>query len=229
MQQLTHNILFLILTVTVVFFIFRLLQNLLQSLIRNNKLKTRLVKILLFIELTVWFVFLYHITEDLKHEKPVLSLISGILLILITVWAFLFVLKDYFAGLYFKIFENYKINSRIRFNDDNGIITDFKNRHLILQSAKGNIKIPYSRLFKAQIVQLPEKNEEEFNIFLSVKKSDINEDFIENLRNKILLMPWINLQYPPQINILEKENENIQIKLVLLDAKFRKNAEEYLC
>ncbi len=228
MQHFTHNLLAIMLSATALFLIFRASGMLLQRLISNKKLKNRLLKTVLFIELTVWFIFLYRIVENLKDEKPVLSLIAGILLLLIVVWAFLYLLKDYFAGLYFKIFEDYQLTNRISFNELSGIIIAFKNRYLILQTTKGNIKIPYSRLFKEQIIQLPEKNEEEFSIFLSIKKSDISEDFIENLRTKILLMPWINLKYPPEIDILDKENENIRIKLVLLDAKYKKNVEEYL-
>ncbi|MCF6240734.1 MAG: mechanosensitive ion channel [Bacteroidales bacterium] len=228
MDLSTHNILSIIFLAIFLFIAFRMLQILLIRLINNKKLKKRFIKLLYFIELNTWIVLLYHFAEDFKHEKPILSLISGILLVLIVIWSFLFVLKDYFAGLYFKIFEDYQLNNRISFNDIQGIISALEIRHLILQTSNGELKIPYSNLFKNQITRLPEKKEEELTIYLNVKKADINENYIENLRKKILLMPWINLKYAPEINILDKENENIQIKLVLLDAKYKKNVEEYL-
>ncbi len=228
MNFLTHNILSVIVLVIFLFFMFRLAQMLVARLINNKNFKNYLIKLLFFIELIVWFILMYHIAEDFKLEKPILSLISAGLLILIVLWAFLYVLKDYFAGLYFKIFEDYHLNNRISFDNISGSISAFESRYLVLQTSEGYLKIPYSSLFGVKISQLPEKNQEELSIFLSIKKADINEDYIENLRKKILLMPWINLKYKPEITVLDKENENIRIKLVLLDAKFKKSVEEYL-
>jgi hypothetical protein len=201
---------------------------LINKFIGKEKRKKQINKIIFFIELITWFILMYRIAEDFKHEKPVLSLISAILLVLIVVWAFLYVLKDYFAGLYFKIFEDYHLNKRISFDNISGVISAFESRYLVLQTSAGYLKIPYSSLFGVKISQLPEKNQEELSIFLSTKKADINEDYIENLRKKILLMPWINLKYTPEITVLDKESENIHIKLVLLDAKFKNNVEKYL-
>ncbi len=228
MSLFTHNILFIILSILFLFLVFRITQMLINKFIGKEKRKKQIRKISFFIELMVWFILMYHIAEDFKLEKPILSLISAGLLILIVLWAFLYVLKDYFAGLYFKIFEDYQLNNRISFDNISGNISAFESRYLVLQTSEGSLKIPYSMLFGVQISRLPEKNQEELNIFLSAKATDINEDYIENLRNKILLMPWINLKYIPEITVLDKENENIRIKLVLLDTKFKKNVEEYL-
>ncbi len=229
MFLLKINLLSITLILLAIYFLFRLLHLLAKKMLPGKELKEKLKKILFFSELFVWIAFLYRITEYFKSEKPVLSVITGILLILIAVWAFLFVLKDYFAGLYFKIFENYHINNRISFEQKSGKIIAFKNRYLILQTTEGNLKIPYSKLFNTPINLLPEKNEEEFLLQLNTKSENLSTTEIETLKKRILLLPWINMNYPPEINLLHEDNKQlVEIKLVLIDAQYKTNAKNYL-
>jgi len=224
----TKNILFILLFAIAIFFVFKFLQILISKFISGSKLKNRIQRTLLFAELVVWIGFLYRIAESQKHEKPVLSFIAVILLILIIVWAFWFVLKDYFAGLYFKMFEDYKINNRIRFENTDGKIIDFESRHLILQTSEGSLKVPYSKLFGKQISRLTDKHEEEFVFTIESKSGNISEEFINELHKKILLMPWINLNYSPQIETKNIEDKTVvEIKIVLLDTAYKTNVQAY--
>ena len=225
-MQITQNIFTIIVFSLILLIAFRFLQILSKKFI-PEKFKNKINQALSFIEFIVWFAFLYHIAENLKHNKPVLSLIAIILLILLAIWTFWFILKDYFAGLYFKIFEDYKIDNRIRFNNTSGTIIALENRYLILQNSEGNIKIPYSKFFGQQIIKLPEKHEEEF--IISIYRTKITDEYIDKLQQKVMLLPWINRKYAPEINVNgNAENYKIEIKIVLINAKYKSNVEEYL-
>lgn len=214
----------------IIFLFFRLLRFTASRFIKKLKIKQNALRILFGFELIVWIILIYRIAEYSFAIKPVLAFVMISLLICIAVWVFWFVLRDYLVGLYIRGAGRLKINQSIAFDDVKGKIIGFANNFVLLEKENQNhIVVPYSKLLAKNIEHFLQSTEEELSMRFELKNDKDKEAFIEKVKTKLLELPWVNHQLEPQINLIKDEGKSfIELKIMLLDKKYRSKVEEAL-
>lgn len=213
-----------------IFLLFRLFHFVTNRFTKKTKLKQLAQRTLFGFEFIIWIIFIYRTAEYSLETKPVLSFVMILLLVMIFLWAFWFVIKDYLAGLYIRASGRFKLKQYIAFDDIKAKIIGFANGYLILETADSDrIEIPYSKLFAKNIEYLSQSAEEELSIDIEIKSTKDEASFIKKLKSEILEIPWVNQKFEPQIKLVNSQGRSIlKIKIMLLNKKYNKKMEKAL-
>ena len=235
---ITNSILKIIVIAVFILLIFRLLNIITVKFTRNTHIKQVLKKALFAVELLVWITIIYKIAVSSINNQPVLFIVMILLLILLMLWSFLFVFRDYFAGIIIKISARFKLNetiSIVNINDSNqtikGKITKFNSQNIILeQQNKSLIEIPYNKLFNKTIERNIQLSEKELILLFSVKNLRNKDNFENDINVQLFELPWINHKYEHKVTLINKQTENdyFEVKINLVDIVYKNKVEEIL-
>ena len=233
-----YSITGLILILLAIFLFFRLIRFLSNKLIKRTSIKILLQRVLFALELFVWIVLIYQLAEKSLNNQPILFVIMALLLIFIVTWTFWFILRDYLAGLYIRIAGRFTLNETIAFDDMQGSgqsirgkIIGFENQNIVLEMKNNTIiEIPYNKFFNRKMERHIQLIDEELSLQFEIKNIKDQEVYLQEVKKQILELPWINHNEKPKLLIqkLDDLKTYLEIKLILLDKKYRNRVEEVL-
>jgi len=159
----------------------------------------------------IWIVYIFWATNFLFGEMFFYQYIVYALIFIIAGFVAWFLVKDIFAGIFFRINHNLKTGSFIRIGDLSGQIISQQLTHLrILIPGDGQIqRLPYSGIINGVITELAYPGAlEEHTLHVRIDRSQGSTNEAESLiRSVILNSAWSNLKEEPAIKYI-KETEN---------------------
>ena len=221
-----------------IFLFFRFIRFLNDKLIKRTSAKILLKRILFALELIVWIILIYQLAEKSLNKQPVLFVVMSLLLVFIITWTFWFVLRDYLAGLYIRMAGRFKLNEIIAFDDLHGSgqvvkgeIIRFEDQNLVLETQNHTIvELPYNKLFNRKMERHIQMVDEELTLLFEIKNIKDKEVYKQEVKKQILELPWINHNEKPKLIIqkLQDMKTYLEVKVILIDKKYRNRVEEVL-
>jgi len=179
--------------------------------------KDRFRKYFTIIEMATWLLsLLVGVLFFLKHHI-VFAAVLLILLLLLLYWWSRFALRDYLAGMIFKIENRFALNEIIEVDGYKGKIRQFYLRNLALENENGKmILIPYAKLM--DVVSSPQNITEtvlndSFEMTIPAERS---VDQVQNLlKGYIMSLPWSITKYNPNIKLIDEIDKHYIFKITL--------------
>ena len=180
----------------------------LLRIISNSKLSSRINRsysiILIFIALLyiLWAIpYFFEISMSLGVILSLILIISILLL-------FWFAGRDFIAGFFIRANSGFKINSRIKTDNLQGVIIEFYGRNFKLINDKGEkILIPYTNIISKNIlIKNSDKSRISKHISLKIKSVENYEDLINDIRFKIMMHPKSLVNIAPLITIVSQDS-----------------------
>lgn len=163
------------------------------------------------LEIVIWIIFAIWALKTILEESIYYTVIVIVIFLSLAIWITWFVVKDFIAGLVFKLNDNYQKGQFIEVNDIKGYIEEMNYLTLDLISETGEtIKIPYSKIqgniHKKSIL---DKSTIQYKFELQIPKNYSFEKAKGEIKKAILLTPGVDLK-EPIIKII-KIDESFQI------------------
>ncbi len=190
------------------------------KLIQNRKARSSAKRYFPIITSFIWLIYFTRVGYIFIKPYPLVG-IGVVLILLLGFWRFI---KDFIAGLVFRVQDNYRTNQRVQLKNNEGVIVELLNTHVKLEADDGElIFVPYSE-FANQIVYKPSTQErlKQFSFRLAV---DTDVD-IDNINRIALSCPWIISDRMPRIAHNEDDEELI-ISGYTLDLKYLPKIKKY--
>jgi small-conductance mechanosensitive channel len=196
--------------------IFRLLGFGIHVLIRDEKLKLKINRLLPPIELSVWSMFIVWFMFIFAEVRSLFSLVLLAILLTIIYFLFRFWLSDLIAGVIFKTKRIYHKGDFIQIgNHHSGQIKKLGNNCIEIETQDGKtIYYPYTKILNK--VSLKSESTERisgYTIDLKVRSSENINDITNKIRKYILALPWYATQNPPIIKLIEQDQDLIVFKI----------------
>ncbi len=211
-------LIFLFLLLTAGVFVVLYLLRFFIPLIFSGKINDdRFRKYFTMVEMAVWVLLLLTAAIFFLKHHIVFSAVLFLLLLLLLYWWARFALRDYLAGLVFKIENRFSSGEMIEVDGYKGKIKRFYARNLVLETENGKmILIPYSTLMG--VISSPQNISEtvlndSFELTISTERH-FNE-IQELLKNYILSLPWAVIKYEPRIKLVQEIDKHHIIKITL--------------
>jgi small-conductance mechanosensitive channel len=130
--------------------------------------------------------------------------------IVIIVVAFLawFIVKDFIAGIVFKVQSNLQLNNTIQVGNVSGIIKSLHPTYLKLETSTGQmVKVPYSRLNHEIISEISEaKTKEGYKFQLQIRKIKGKQETEDRLNFLIINSAWSNYNRKPILKLVSEND-----------------------
>lgn len=202
----------IIIVVLIGIIIYVLLKILNTVYIYINKKYTKWTRKLNFIpalEFITWLIFIFWSIDYLFKNKMYYQYLVISIVIIVVVFLAWFVVKDFIAGIVFKVQNDLQENNNIQFGKIAGTIKSQHLTHMKIETSTGQlIKIPYSRLNQEVISEISDSiTYEEFKFKVTTNKTLSKQDTEENIRFLVINSPWSNFNKSPVIKLIS-DNEN---------------------
>jgi len=163
----------------------------------------------------VWVIVAFWGSYFLFNEKPYYNFIVFALISLVFVSVSWFFVRDFMAGVAFKVQNKYAPGDIIQFGNISGKINELLLTHVSIYTREGkSIKIPYSKLSSEIISQKSVSGSFDLNQYeLKIpKKYDITEtqDIIKNL---LFNSPWRISTKSPSVQLKSETSEWYQFEI----------------
>ncbi|OQX97002.1 MAG: hypothetical protein B6I24_10150 [Bacteroidetes bacterium 4572_128] len=214
------------------FALFKGIRILLSFLPINKKKLQRLKNYLPAIHLLFWIIYIVFGIEFLLDTNYFYPLGIFFMAIIMAIWFSWFAVKDFIAGLIFKMEGDFFLNEIIKLEKYEGKILDFGYRNLKIETETNEIiYIPYSICLN-KIVIKPNllKNIATHNLTIKVKNEISVSDKIKEIKLSILTLPWVSIKKSPKIKMLKKlENFTIfELIIFVHEKKYFYKIESFL-
>jgi hypothetical protein len=221
---------FVILIVAALTIMLLTLLKLVKKYIIEKKLSLKYQQHFYIVEVIVWIIFGLWSIKIFLHDSIYYTFVVLSIFAVISVWIGWFVVKDFIAGVVFKLNNNYSRGEYLRIGNADGYISDLHFLNLDLKSDSGEIqKIPYSRIQGTTIVRSNISEKSKVHMFMVELSKEISlEKSKEQLRKLLLLSIGVNHNKEPQITLKdETENNRIfEVQIFLLNDKYRYVVED---
>jgi len=190
------------------------------KLIQNRKARSSAKRYFPIITSFIWLIYFIRVGYIFIKPYPLVG-IGVVLILLLGFWRFI---KDFIAGLVFRVQDNYRTNQRIQLKNNAGVIVELLNTHVKLEADDGElIFVPYSE-FANQIVHKPSTQErlKQFSFKLDVG-TDVD---IDKLNRIALSCPWIVTDRMPRI-VHNEDDKELIISGYTLDLKYISKIKKY--
>lgn len=186
--------------------------------------------ILVLSEMSIWLAFFFWAVHFLFNDKTFYPYLIIALLFIVVVFTSWFILKDLFAGVFFRLKHNLKSGAFIKTGSISGQIKSQNLTHLkIINSDGQTLRVPYFEVINKIIAEQDYPGTlEEHILHLIVKTSYGNISKVENLiRNAILNSPWSSFKEEPSIKFIKEDDQGYRFEITLLsiNMKHMKNIE----
>ena len=218
-----YKFLFLVL---IIFIFFRVIRFFIPFIVKIKK-REKINKIVLIIEIVSWLIYLFWAIQYFLIKNQLFAIGMFVVLIISLLWLIWFFIRDYIAGISFRMNKNISLNKHIQINDIAGRITAFQNKYLEIETIKNEkIYIPYLKLSK-EIYRISEFIEKEAdfnnNFRILVSKKENIKDTINKIRTNIIQLPWNSINKEPKIIPITEEKNGIMLDITVFSID-----EEYL-
>ncbi len=171
------------------------------------------------LEFITWLIFIFWAIDYLFKSKMYYQYLVISIVIIVVVFLAWFVVKDFIAGIVFKVQNDIKSDNNIQFGKISGTIKSQHLTHMKVETTSGQVvKIPYSRLNQEVISEISDsKTAEEFKFQVTTDRTLSKQDTNENIRFMVINSPWSNINKSPVIK-LTSENENTYTFDIMVNA-----------
>ena len=213
------SVFWLIATAVFLYIGFYLIQKYVIDVIQSRKARISAKRYFPIVTSAFWLLYFIRVAYIFIKPYPLVGIVV-VLIVLLGFWRFL---KDFIAGLVFKVQNNYGMNQRVQLNANSGVINELLNTHVKLEADNGElIYIPYSE-FANQIIRKPSTQErlKQFSFTLIKEKTDI-----EHVKHIALSCPWIISDQTPRVSYNELSKE-LTISGYTLDLNYIPKIKKY--
>jgi len=195
------------------FFIFRILRYFLIPQIKKVKIRERIIYYSPAIEAIIWLIYVTVVLIHVFFPSPFIGL-AIFLLLIIAGWRFL---KDFVAGIIFKLEAKINVGQKIKFNDHVGIIStmDYLSTKIEVENGE-SIIVRYSDLSNFIITQANASESLKSHLLKLKIKSDKDIGIIkEDIKSIIYNLPWSLGEKAPVIEYETSDEVGHQFKVIL--------------
>lgn len=169
------------------------------------------------IEMAVWVLLLLTAAIFFLKHHIIFAAVLFLFLLLLLYWWSRFALRDYLAGLVFKIENRFSLGEVIEVDGYKGKIIQFYARNLALENENGKmILLPYSTLMG--VISSPQNISETIlndSFELTIPTEQSFGKVSELLKVYILSLPWTVVKYEPRIKLLQEIDNHFIVKITL--------------
>jgi len=169
------------------------------------------------VEGIIWGMVLLGAAIFFLENNIIFSTILFLILLLLFYWYSRFALRDYIAGLVFKVENSFSLNEIIEVEGQKGIIKKFHYRNLEIENENGEmILLPYSILLG--IISSPRKISDSllsFSFEINIPSEQPYDKVSDLLKKYILSLPWIVLKNEPKIQLIEEKDNFYNVKITI--------------
>ncbi|MCD6367420.1 MAG: mechanosensitive ion channel, partial [Bacteroidales bacterium] len=223
MEQLTKffssgYLIFLFLLLSAGVFVILYLIRFFVPLIFAGKInEDRFRKYFTVVEMAVWVMLLLTAAIFFLKHHIVFAAVLFLFLLLLLYWWSRFALRDYLAGLVFKIENRFALGEIIEVAGYKGKIKRFYARNLLVENENGKmILLPYSELMG--VISSPQNISETVlndSFELTVPADRSFEVVTDLLNNYILSLPWTVVKYEPRIKLVQEIDNQYIVKVTV--------------
>ncbi len=185
-----------------------------QIVKRNNRWRN-LLRIVPLIEFITWIIAIFWIINYLFEEKSYYQVIILSLVIILGISLGWFFLKDFVAGVIFRVQNNYTQGETIQVGNITGKIDALHVTHICIYTEEGKtIKVPYSKLNNEIISEQMEISSTEENKFLlKTNKKNSAKETGDTIHNILLNTPWRIKDKLPLIKYISEDNDTYTFEI----------------
>ena len=211
-------------SVVIAAFILRFLKLIINKVGDSNRMVKKIQVAEPLIALVAWVLLLFWVIYFLFYEKSYYNFIVFALIVLIFLSVSWFFVKDFIAGVAFKVQNNYSSGDIVQFGNVSGKLDTLHLTHVSIYTNEGRlVKIPYSRLSNEIVSQKSaggSLGREQF--VLKVRKKQGVDELKEKLNNLLLNSPWRVSSRMPSVK-LKAESEDFFEFEIQLEARNEKH------
>lgn len=201
------KILIVVLIGILVFAFLKAISTLYIYISKKYKKWTRKLNLIPAVEFISWLIFIFWAIDYLFKNKLYYQYLVISIVIIVVVFLAWFVVKDFIAGIVFKVQNDLQTNNKIQLGAINGIIKAQHLTHIKVETSAGQIvKIPYSRLNHEIISEISDsKTNEDFKFQLQIKKTRSKQETEDQLNFLIINSPWSNFNRKPIMKLVSED------------------------
>jgi hypothetical protein len=206
-------------------FILKVLKLLLKRAGESSKFGKKIAAYEPLISLFAWVGFIFWSVNYLFYDKSYYNFIVFALIVLIILSLSWFFVKDFVAGIAFKVQNNYAAGDNVQFGKISGRLDNLFLTHVSVYTSEGKlVKIPYSRLSNEIVSHKSKDGHTGHNKFVfKVPKSRDLVEIKENLYTLLINSPWRIPGKMPVINLKSEMNDGYEFEI-----QFETRTEQHL-
>jgi hypothetical protein len=178
---------------------------------------TRKLNLIPAVEFISWLVFIFWAIDFLFKNKMYYQYLVISIVIIVVVFLAWFVVKDFIAGIVFKVQNDIQSNNKIQLGKITGTIKSQHLTHIKVETGTGQVvKIPYSRLNQEIISEISDATtDEEFRFQVQTKKAKSKQDTEDHIRFLIINSPWSNINKSPLIKLISEDEDFFTFEVLI--------------
>jgi len=197
----------------------------------SSELQARVRSAVPALSLTCWLLYgIWAIIVLAPADTPVHVLILAAVAVILLLFSW-FVLRDLVAGIVFAAKHPALDGVHIQAGQVTGRVVRTGVLGLALRGEGGErISLPYSALAGATLVEHPpERSADEFRTRLAIPGDANGEEAGDDLRRRLLLLPWVNPVRPPAVQVSGSGHERVaEVVYHCLSQEHALHVDEYL-
>ncbi|MCF8368867.1 MAG: mechanosensitive ion channel [Bacteroidales bacterium] len=182
------------------------------------------------VEFIVWLIFIFWSIDFLFKNKLYYQYLVISIVIIVVIFLAWFVVKDFIAGIVFKVQNDLQFNSHIQLGKITGTIKSQHLTHLKVETSLGQVvKIPYSRLNQEVISEILDSSMvEEFKFQVQSGKGKSKQEIEDMIEFLVINSPWSSSNSSPIIKLIsEKEDKfTFEVQVNTLNHKHMRQLEK---
>lgn len=212
------------------YFSLKFLQLALKGLSKKYNLLKNLNRLFPIIVSIIWIVLIFWSAHFLFKLKSYYDIVVISIVIIISAFTGWFFIKDFIAGIVFRLQNDYTEGDILHFNDTGGIISSLSLTHvMIISNDDQMLSIPYSRISNEITIQNAKITALDNNTSLIItdKKNDVKTT-LNNIYKEITTSPWRIPNKKPAVRFIGEDNSNykFEIKVEVRNKKHLNNIIE---
>ncbi|MBN2349605.1 MAG: mechanosensitive ion channel [Bacteroidales bacterium] len=203
--------------VTATYFVLKFLQVVIKRFGKKYFILKTVGRMLPLIVSVTWVVIVFWSANYLFNEKSYYKLVIICMIVILSVLIGWFFIKDFIAGVIFRVQNNYAEGDHVQFGEVAGRVESLYLTHISLQTQEGRlVKVPYSRLGSEIISQKTESKTFEKNSFiLKTRKTESVTSTEESIRNILMTSPWRISNTQPNIKFVGEDDLSFHYNILV--------------
>jgi len=198
-------------------FLLRILKLLMGRISESNPVGKKIQLAEPLIVLVVWIILTFWIVYYLFYDKPYYNFIVFALIGLVFLLVSWFFVRDFVAGVAFRIQNNYSVGDIVQFGSVSGRIDNLFLTHVSIFTNEGKlVKIPYTRLSNEIVSQKSSSGSFGKNqVLLKLPKKKNADELKDTLMNLLLNSPWRVATRKPVVKLKSEWSDSYEFEIQL--------------
>lgn len=211
------NLIVLILVGIGLFLIGKLLEILLRKFTYLSRKWKKAKQFVFIVQFVLLVGYLFWACQFTMGQKPFYPYLNFTLILILAIFISLYLIKDFIAGVIFRLQNDLKLNQIIQTSEVSGKIIRFGHTFLKVETLGGDIaSIPYSRIANSIVTEVSKaESSEHSKIHLKARKKYSREETSRNIKVFILNSPWSSFKKPPVISFKEETEKEFVFEITV--------------